>query len=310
MSYAAHYARRFTLVELLVVLFILAAVAAMTSTVVSQADDQLRFEVTQERLRSIREAIVGRPGRRGIDGFVADVGRLPHNLAELVQPGAIPSYRVADGTAPVTSSNGIRFGWRGPYVAALSELGGGAAYWDGWGNPDRGLSNFGWNVPLHDPLGHFEVQSFGRDGRAGAQPADDLYAQDYPPLGDSLIVQDDICVHLEGRSIGVTVRNTSAAGFPSTSIELLVAYPAGSGGFLCHRSDPELVTVPANASTLVTFTFVPSGGGTLVVPQGERSFELVLAGTATPVGLSSPQLVELWPRGPMVSTLPEPWDVQ
>ncbi|MFW5693484.1 MAG: type II secretion system protein, partial [Thermoguttaceae bacterium] len=87
-----------TLVELLVVLTILAILSAVavfsTETVVRQG----RFEATQRTLRAVEEAVLGPEAFRAEDGnlstsgFVADIGRLPVDLAELWSPGGLPAF--------------------------------------------------------------------------------------------------------------------------------------------------------------------------------------------------------------------------
>lgn len=81
--------RGLTLLELLLVVFILALVAASAVAIADRADEQFRYEETRSRLKQIRTAVVGENepvynGRKHLTGFVADMGSLPQNMMELV----------------------------------------------------------------------------------------------------------------------------------------------------------------------------------------------------------------------------------
>ncbi len=142
----------FTLLELVVVLAILAAVTAIASRELSQVEDQRRFEATQKIMRDIEEAVLGSPddraadGSRTISGFVADMGRLPRpksdgtywTLSELwANPGvALFDLRLALTGNGVAAENRdkqvlVPGGWRGPYLRLPL---GTSSLLDGWGN--------------------------------------------------------------------------------------------------------------------------------------------------------------------------------
>ena len=67
--------RGFTLIEMLFVLGLMAALAGMTGSSVSELDDRSRARVTHERLQLIRTAIMG--DKPGAPSFVRDMGRFP-----------------------------------------------------------------------------------------------------------------------------------------------------------------------------------------------------------------------------------------
>ena len=151
----------FSLLELVVVLGILAALATVALRAVSSGQNQTRYQQTTSSLNNIRDAIVGPANQHAADGtnlvtgFIADMGRLPLSridpndpfygrvdsngvplgdpLSELfVQPSGVPVY----GSFPANHDNSvsINVGWQGPYV----RLGAGAANLrDGWGNSYR-----------------------------------------------------------------------------------------------------------------------------------------------------------------------------
>jgi len=81
----------FTLVELLVVMLVLVALSSITLDFTKDFAFQGRYEVTKDRYDKIKRAIIGRPdvlinGQPDISGFVADMGRLPINIRELIAP--------------------------------------------------------------------------------------------------------------------------------------------------------------------------------------------------------------------------------
>jgi len=211
-----------TLLELLIVVFILSAIALTTVSFSNTADSQFRFDDTKTRLTQIRRAIIGQPtqtlnGEPAISGFVADIGRLPSCMAELLgrvnlrpEPpcNEIPCP-CSDNTLPewgFDSTLGLWAGWNGPYLAVLPEQGNGnRIFRDGWGNgpvppPDQPIppdqNNFGWAVvtPASNTLA---VQSLGSDGLPGASDPTSPYDDDYPPAGN-LVEPVDHQVNLNG----------------------------------------------------------------------------------------------------------------
>ncbi len=75
--------RAFTLLEVLIVLFILGIIAVMTWPALGILDDRTRENITRENMEVIRRAIVGDPdrfdadGRRIIGGYVGDMEKWP-----------------------------------------------------------------------------------------------------------------------------------------------------------------------------------------------------------------------------------------
>lgn len=201
--------RGFTLVELLLVIFLLSSLALVTTLFVDNANEQYRFDATKTRLEQIRRAIIGDTsrtlnGQPEISGFVADMGRLPANLQELIES---PVGAVEWGLEPIAVSGVVATlpgGWRGPYLEAIQESGvsGVRAYRDGWGNPDvtGDEANFGWKFKLKDS-GDIDtavladavaltVQSLGVDGVVGQADANNPYQADYPNAGYRIALND------------------------------------------------------------------------------------------------------------------------
>ncbi len=169
-----------TLVELLVVLTILAVLSAVavvsTETVVRQG----RFEATQRTLRAVEEAVLGpelfraEDGSLATSGFVADIGRLPVDLAELWSPGGLPAFQfvpaAAENLDPADTAYAddevvVPCGWRGPYLRLPV---GAADALDGWGRPFEADVDTSTSEIV-------AVRSLGADGLAGSSP-DDPYS--------------------------------------------------------------------------------------------------------------------------------------
>lgn len=79
-SYLPSSQSGFTLLELVLVMFIIALVASTPLLFIDEQDQQLRYEETREKLATIRHAIYQRESYRGqplLSGFVVDNGTLP-----------------------------------------------------------------------------------------------------------------------------------------------------------------------------------------------------------------------------------------
>lgn len=135
----------FTLAEMLVVLVILSVLAFVAVEALRPVASQARYDATRTTLDNVRRAIVGQSSAEtsaGLRGFVADMGRFPVSLVELVQlPADQAPLSPADPTFSLRSAPGypgvlVPAGWRGPYL--LPPPGVNAAAWlpqDGWGEP-------------------------------------------------------------------------------------------------------------------------------------------------------------------------------
>jgi len=80
----------FTLVEMLMVILIIAATTKIVAVSTQEFAYSARYEQTQAKLDTLRQAIVGNSkrtinGQPDISGFVSDMGRLPDNIRELLQ---------------------------------------------------------------------------------------------------------------------------------------------------------------------------------------------------------------------------------
>lgn len=193
--------RGFTLVEMLLVILLLGSLALVATVFVDNANEQFRFEQTKSALEQIRHAIIGNSvrslnGQPDISGFVVDMGRLPANLSELLEPGTQAAWQsdmlsLEDGSiSGVALDVQLSGGWRGPYVDVLpASNGAGRTFRDGWGNIDPvdadDALNFGWRYSSLS--GVISMQSYGADGAPGAIDPENSYQQDYPATGQNLV---------------------------------------------------------------------------------------------------------------------------
>lgn len=289
--------RGFTLLEMLLVVFILGMLAFTASAFVDNQDDQLRYEDTRNRLLAIRAAIVGKAADSVPAGYVADNGVLPAEIDDLTS-GMPAGYAASALQTPVLDSNpdntsglddgvnvasltGQRLekGWR----SGLHTPPGAAGFGDGW-RAAGSAPNYTWQLAsIPDGL---SITSLGKDGAAGGTG----YAAD---------VSDTVAPAAWGAEIvGLTVRLSNQSGADVAArlrASLLVFVNSASGGKWkrfssddtpCLDGDGDgLVGVTACASA-VTLTF-PAGGypggsyATTRVPQGRHLLVVVQDSDAT-----------------------------
>ena len=200
--------RGFTLVELTVVLLLISLLATVSMRETAEFNFQTRYEQTRERLEMIKQAILGNPkqlinGQQVVSGFVADMGRLPFNLRELLtqcsdgisitqancatngfawQPSLTTIGSCATGAGIIYNTQAdcslaggtswlafISAGWRGPYLSLSGSPSSSDALTDGWGRTSTD-SNYGWKLldwnTLLPPLANTSnliIQSLGKD---------------------------------------------------------------------------------------------------------------------------------------------------
>jgi type II secretory pathway pseudopilin PulG len=206
-----HKARGFSLVELTVVLLLITLIAGVAVRETSELTFQTRYEQTRERLEMIRQAILGNPrqiinGQQAVSGFVADMGRLPNNIRELIQRSGDCDNDVGDvsqaacaalsGTWTTNAWNsnavsqtdpasGLRYGWNGPYLNVSGNPSDNDAFSDGWGRVSAD-GNYGWFFSdlsaLAGNSNNRFIQSLGKDQiQDRAIPTVDSFDNDYPP---------------------------------------------------------------------------------------------------------------------------------
>lgn len=199
-----------------VVLLLITLIASVAVRETAKLGFQTRYEQTKERLDMIKQAILGNPrqiinGQQAVSGFVADMGRLPHTLRELIEDydcdgpsadGNGDTNFTNDGGCPwildSTYNSGLGSGWRGPYLTISGNPANNDALTDGWGRTSTD-SNYGWDFfdwntyPPISPSSYTSnliIQSLGKDQSADtALPTTENYDNDYPvniyPLGST-----------------------------------------------------------------------------------------------------------------------------
>lgn len=317
---------------MLLVIFIMGLLASAASMMTDSLDTQSQYEDTKRRLETIRRAIVGDPGRTvnggpEIGGFVADVGRLPDCLQELLERVACPA--ASQSAAWIYDDvSGLWAGWNGPYLDVLPDSGGAKAFRDGWGN-DGAAPAYGWNVAVSQTNGTLLLQSYGSDGAAGGSD----YAADYP--SGNLVERNAHQVNLKGWNVAVKFTSTAGAAIAAGSLRLRVYYPVNGSltpepwpaddatrdakSYLSAAFPAAAQTVPANGSiTVPVFVYAAADK---YVPWGSRSIEVVCNADGTPYdgncgdasdnSIDVPRGIALIPRSPLpdLENFPMTWNI-
>lgn len=268
-----------TLLELMVVVFILSALALSAVSLVDRTDHQLRYDDTQGRLLQLRRAIVGDAGAPALSGYVVDMGVLPANVADLVgAPANAQAFglRQAEFSGSITlpATHALPKGWRGPYlVRPPSGNPAAARFRDGWGNVSRGASGnpdtaldateHGWGFAVDS--GDLTISSRGADGVAGDSGETDYDADVSVGIGSA-----EWRVDLSGWS--VDVRNATGADRTGLYVRLLVyAYDATNGhAWTAHDTwTADLADQTEGSVTFPSGTVVPIGRHLLVVVDND-----------------------------------------
>ena len=106
--------RGFTLIETVIVLAVIAILSALLIPLGFQQITSSRERAVRTEIENIYQAIMGKP-QEGNYGYLADVGSLPSSLDDLLaKPAAVSAYSSTTGGQP--NKNGVRRGWRGPYL--------------------------------------------------------------------------------------------------------------------------------------------------------------------------------------------------
>lgn len=113
--------RALSLLELVVALTILIILTTVSLQVTDGVVDQERFDSSRRTLQEIEGAILGQPQQENgaVRGFVADMGRLPTNLNELIQAPLDSANNPLSFNyiePPGTQNIFLGTGWRGPYL--------------------------------------------------------------------------------------------------------------------------------------------------------------------------------------------------
>jgi prepilin-type N-terminal cleavage/methylation domain-containing protein len=159
---SARPGRGFTILELVVVLAVIAALTALLAPTAFESIGSSRLASTEDQVRRIFVSIVGDP-ERGNFGYLGDMGRLPTALSELVTQGTQTAWHTSD--SGVAHKGAVGTGWRGPYLTGASDTG--DLFRDAWGQtltysagqitsggPDGQIATTGDNIvyPVQTPV--------------------------------------------------------------------------------------------------------------------------------------------------------------
>ncbi|WP_421867237.1 prepilin-type N-terminal cleavage/methylation domain-containing protein [Motiliproteus sp.] len=197
----------FTLLELIVVVGVLGLITAMATDFMVNQTNQQRFDTTKLRLEQIRYAIIGDSsrslnGQPAFSGYIADTGRVPSQLRQLVSNDA---YCTSDDSLTEAVCGADWFGgasnWKGPYLPISN---GNDYLLDGWGNGSSDRYNFGWSYS-GSAGSDITITSLGMDGSNGSSSTnavDQSYEAD-----QSLTI---LAWQYAGRNVDVGLTNNSA----------------------------------------------------------------------------------------------------
>ena len=250
--------RGFTLLEMVLVLFLIGLMASATLLLTEGVEDQAKYDETKHRLAMIRQAIIGDTtrtinGRPEISGFASDMGRLPACIRELLtQRNCADAADLADWQQDGDSE--VWSGWRGPYLAGNTEISGEVHYRDGYGNTGANVGadwqNSGWTFNVN--AGNLTIISDGFD------ITDNIDDIPRPAGVQELLVSNDYQVTLGSDWGDVQLEIVSELGselfIPQGSLRLKLNSPAD--GVILNHASAELDTVnERNASSVFSSAF-------------------------------------------------------
>ena len=256
--------RGFTLLEMVLVLFLIGLMASATLLLTEGVEDQAKYDETKHRLAMIRQAIIGDTtrtinGRPEISGFASDMGRLPDCIRELLtQRNCADDADLVDWQQDGDSE--VWSGWRGPYLAGNTEINGEVHYRDGYGNtggtvgvPTDDWQNSGWTFT--ENAGNLTIISDGFD------ITDNIDDIPRPAGVQELLVSNDYQVTLGSDWGDVQLEIVSESGselfIPQGSLRLKLNSPAD--GVILNHASAELDTAnERNASSVFSSAFPAS----------------------------------------------------
>lgn len=244
--------KKFTLVELILVVLILGLISSSALLVVDTQDSQIRYEETKRRLEQIDLALLGNQwhtfnNQVQISGYLADTGSTPSSLQDLIsKPSLIENWAYNEIL-------GFGSGWRGPYITSFN-----SEFRDGWGYTFKGLDNSDWDGIESD--GSFNIRSFGEDNNENGSD----YERDISLSIPKTKYQNDTSI-----VFSINVINNALNDITTTdNIRLLVFYPdselptnfdidewgdLNETKFLCEEEYDD-ITLLKNESTVLNFT--------------------------------------------------------
>lgn len=247
------YQHGFTLLEMVLVLFLIGLMASATLFLTENVEDQAKYEETKRRMEVIREAIVGDPrrtlnGQTEVSGFSSDLGRLPNCLRELLEPNDCSGSPLLLWT--INANTGIASGWRGPYIKVNPERSGELRFRDGYLNSDASdATNSGWAFITDASNGRISLTSMG-------YKIDDIN-DDVKNM--SLVESSDWKLQLPS-NVNIEIYNQSTSDLPTSNQNLVLliyldnlANPIGTSDITSLSSSEAIASI----NTTKTFTISP-----------------------------------------------------
>jgi general secretion pathway protein G len=161
----------FTLVEVMIMILVLSALAVASIVTVSGDLDQARQQQTIQKMKEIRDAIYGSDVGRAVRsqfGYVGDLGAAP-NLAPPMPFSGLWTQPATAQAWTVSTSPAVRIGsgWNGPYLKSFFSNGDDTYSKDAWGR------DFEYLAPTQAADGY--LRSKGADGQpSGTGSAADI----------------------------------------------------------------------------------------------------------------------------------------
>ncbi|MBN44988.1 MULTISPECIES: type II secretion system protein [unclassified Methylophaga] len=274
----SHFQSGFTLLEMVLVLFLIGLLASAGLLFTEGVEDQAKYDETKRRMELIRKAIVGDTtrtinGAPEVSGFAADMGRLPQCIKELLVNETCEGVTIEPWS--VVTDTGIGFGWRGPYIQVIADRDGKPRFRDGYGNVDADTlqdnKDFGWIFNISAATSSVQLQSLGFDPVSSL----DDFPQPISAVVPSLIVNDDWKI----KDIKVRFNNISEQNLPDDDSELLLRVFNSElsdyvdGGFSNSEVPITLAASDVFAEDTLTKTFVFDESSAIV--QGIRTYAIV-----------------------------------
>lgn len=272
------YQRGFTLLEMVLVLFLIGLLASAGLLFTEGVEDQAKYDETKRRMELIRKAIIGDPTRTinggpEISGFAADMGRLPECIKELLINKTCDDSEIEEWA--VNTDTGIGFGWRGPYIPVIADRDGQIRFRDGYGNVDTEFDqdnkDFGWNFNISPATSSVQLQSLGFDILSTL----DDFPQPVSAVVPNIIVNDDWKI----KALKVRFKNISEQNLPVNTSNLLLRIFNSElsdyvdGGLTNSEVPITLAASDVFAEDTLTKSFSFDGPSTVV--QGIRAYAVV-----------------------------------
>jgi len=251
----------FTLLEVVLVLFLMGLVASAGLVLTENIEDQAKYDETRQRMLMMRQAIIGNStrtlnGRPEIGGFVADMKRLPDCVSELLSAEDCAGASLAPWARD--ASTGVGAGWRGPYLYVSPESDGLRYFRDAYGNSDvSDAINSGWDYQLSGA--QIGLSSKGLDGLFGT--GDDVSDAELITAADWQI-----------NTMQIRFVNNSSTALPSSAedVKLLVIL-SGTKTSDSHVVSLGAGAIPASGSLVKLFNFDASNA----LPLGSQGYLLL-----------------------------------